>query len=80
VTTTFTAPAARAGATTVTDVEVFDEIEVPAVPPKVTLVTPSRFVPVIVTEVPADKTPDEGEIDVIVGLFAPKDPGVTESD
>jgi hypothetical protein len=41
-----------------------------AVPPKVTLVAPVRFVPVIVTVLPPESDPELGATEVIVG-----DPG-----
>ena len=40
---------------------------VAATPPTVTLVAPSKLVPVIVIAVPPAVEPDVGEIDVIVG-------------
>jgi hypothetical protein len=70
VRTTFTAPAACAGVTTVTDVEVFDEIEVPEVPPNVIPVTPERFVPEIVKDVPPDVVPLVTDNEFIVGKEA----------
>ena len=60
VTTTSTAPAARAGVVTVTEVDVFPVI-VAAVPPNVTEVEPVRFVPLIVTLWPPAAGPLEGE-------------------
>jgi hypothetical protein len=67
VKTTFTAPAACAGATTVTEVALTLVKVVPAEPSKVTAVVPVRFVPVIVTVVPPAVGPLEGEIPAIVG-------------
>ena len=69
VTATLTAPAGPAGVVTVNDVAEFDVI-VPAVPPKVTDVAPDKFVPVIVTLVPPEVGPDEGETDVMAGVDA----------
>lgn len=66
VSTTLIAPTAWAGAVTMTDVLVTVP-KVPAVPSKVTLVVPVRFVPVMVTVAPVDG-PLDGEIDVIVGI------------
>ena len=40
---------------------------VPAAPPKLTLVAPSRLVPVIVTTVPPSVVPLDGEIAVTAG-------------
>jgi hypothetical protein len=45
-------------------------ILVPAFVPKATAVTPERFVPVIVTEVPPAEAPDVGEMPVTVGAAA----------
>lgn len=67
VSTTFTAPAACAGVTTVTDVPLTFVSDVPAVPPKVTLVVPARFAPVIVTVVEPATGPFDCERVVIVG-------------
>ena len=67
VNTTSTAPAALAGVTTVTEVALTFVSEVPAVPPNVTLVVPTKFVPVIVTVVEPAVGPETGESDVIVG-------------
>ena len=66
VTDTFAAPAGPAGVVTVNDVAEFAVI-VPATPANVTDVAPVRFVPVIVTLVPPDDGPDDGDTDVIVG-------------
>ena len=65
VTTTSTAPAAWAGADILIVVELV-VIPVAATPPNVT-VAPARFVPVMLTNVPAVVGPDTGEITVIVG-------------
>ena len=62
-----TAPAALAGVTTVTDVALTFEIEVPAVPPNVTDEVPVKFVPVIVTVVEPAVGPEEGDTLEIVG-------------
>ena len=67
VNTTFTAPAALAGVTTVTDVALTFVIVVPAVPPNVTAEVPDKFVPVIVTVVEPAVGPDDGNTEVIVG-------------
>jgi len=67
VSTTVTNPAAFAGVTTVTEVALTLEIEVPAVPPKVTDDVPVKLVPVIVTVVPPDVEPVSGDTEVIVG-------------
>ncbi len=67
VTTTFTAPAERAGVVTTNCVEVFVEI-VPAVPPNVTSETVDKLVPEIVTDVPPAVEPALGEILVMVGV------------
>ena len=70
VNTTSTAPAVLAGVSTVIEVELVLTIEVPAVPPKVTLVVPPKFVPVIVTIVEPVAGPETGETDEIVGIPA----------
>ena len=67
VTATLTAPTVPAGVTTVTLVEETTTTLVAATPPTVTLVVPSRFVPVIVINVPPAVEPDVGETDEIVG-------------
>ena len=67
VSTTFTAPAALAGVTIVTEVALTLVIDVPAVPPNITDVVPVRLVPVIVTVVPPLVGPDTGDTDEIVG-------------
>ena len=69
VTDTFAAPAGPAGVVTVNDVAEFAVID-PAAPANVADVAPDRFVPVIVTLVPPDVGPDEGETDVMVGADA----------
>ena len=58
---TSTTPAACAGVTAVTVVEVITLTLVAAVPPKVTLVVPARPVPVKVTPTPPDVVPVLGE-------------------
>ena len=67
VKTTSRAPAVPAGTTTVTEVALTFEIEVPATPPKVTAEVPVKFVPVIVTVVPPAVEKLDGEIDDTVG-------------
>ena len=67
VNTTFTAPAALAGVTTVIDVALVLTIDVPAVPPKFTADVPVKLVPAIVTVVLPAVGPDDGVIDEIVG-------------
>lgn len=67
VRTTFAAPAALVGLTTVIDVALEFNIVVPASPPKVTVEVPVKLVPVIVTVVPPAIGPLDGETDVIVG-------------
>jgi len=67
VNTTFCAPAVPDGVTTVTEVPVLEEIEVPAAPPKVTPVVLDKLVPVIVTVVLPATGPADGDTDVIVG-------------
>ena len=53
------------------DVAVIDvaetKLKLAAVPPNDTAVTPVKFVPVIVTDVPPDAGPVVGEIEVTVG-------------
>ena len=68
VKTTSRAPAVPAGTTTVTEVALTFEIEVPATPPKVTAEVPVKFVPVIVTVVPPDVEKLDGEIEDSVGV------------
>lgn len=64
-------PAILPGVTTVTEVALTLEIEVPAVPPNVTADVPVKLVPVIVTVVPPAVGPDAKpvavETEVIVG-------------
>ena len=66
VTTTSTAPAARAGVVTVTEVDERVPM-VAATPARVTAVVPDRFVPVRVTEVPPLVVPAVGLSEVRVG-------------
>ena len=71
VSTTSTAPAACAGVTTVTEVELTFVNDVPAVPSNVTPVVFDRLVPVIVTVVEPAVGPEANPVadntDVIVG-------------
>ena len=71
VNTTFSAPAALAGVTTVIEVALVLTIDVPAVPPNVTADVPVKLVPVIVTVVPPAVGPEANPVadntDVIVG-------------
>ena len=71
VSTTFNAPAAFAGVTTVTDVSLTLVIVVPAVPLNVTADVPVKLVPVIVTVVPPAVGPEANPVadntDEIVG-------------
>jgi len=67
LTTTFTAPADRAGVTAVSCVALTKVTEVAAVAPKVTVAPSWKFVPVIVTEVPPEAGPEVGETLVTVG-------------
>ena len=67
VNTTFTAPTVLVGVTTVIDVALELTIDVPAVPPNVTLVVAVKLVPVIVTVVPPAIGPLDGAISLIVG-------------
>ena len=62
-----TVPAAWAGVIAVIWVGLITETPVAAIPPKVTVVAPLRFVPVIVTVVPPSVEPEVGEMLVIVG-------------
>ena len=67
-TATSTAPAvARPGAFNVTVVSEVTAMSVAATPSKVTEVTSTRLVPVIVTDVPADSGPTDGEMVAMVG-------------
>jgi hypothetical protein len=66
VTTTSFAPAVPAGVVTAIEVAVLAP-SVAAVPPMVTLVTPERLVPVMVTEVPPPVGPLDGVTLPIVG-------------
>ncbi len=65
VTETLTAPLSPAGATAVIDVAELTAKLVAAVDPKSTAVTPVKFVPVMVTDVPA--APEAGLMAVNVG-------------
>ena len=76
VNTTFTAPAALAGVTTVTEVALEFVIEVPAVPPNVTDDVPVKFVPVIVTVVEPAVGPLDGDTEEIVGAATKVNPPV----
>jgi hypothetical protein len=67
VTTALTALAACAGVTAVICVAELTTKDVAAAPPKVTLVAPDRFVPVIVTLCPPPRGPAFGERLVIAG-------------
>ena len=67
VTTTFTAPAAWAGAVAVIEVAPTTTTFVAAVPPIETVAPDRKPVPVIVTAVPPDVVPELGEIEVTVG-------------
>jgi len=67
VTATFTAPAAWAGATAVSDVALAMATLVAATPPKVTVAPATKFVPVIVTVVPPVIRPEFGVTLVTVG-------------
>ena len=62
-----TVPAEFAGAVAVTEVALFTVTLVAAVAPNFTAVVPVRFVPMIVTWVPAVSGPYAGLIDVMVG-------------
>ena len=66
VTTTSRAPDVPVGVVITIEVEVLAP-SVAAAPPTVTLVTPVRLVPVMVTEVPPVAGPEFGEIVPIVG-------------
>lgn len=67
VTVTVTGPAEPAGAVILIVVAVF-VMPVAALLPKVTEVAPARFVPVMLTNVPAANGPEPGEMRVIVGV------------
>ena len=70
VTTTLAAPAARAGVTAVMLVALTEETLAAGVPPKVRLVAPVKFVPVIVTVVPPSVEPVAGDTEEIEGALA----------
>ena len=67
VTTTLTAPAELAGVVAVREVALTTVKFVAGVPPKVTLVAPVKFVPVIVTVVPPSVVPVAGDTEEIEG-------------
>ena len=67
VISTLTVPAVRAGVVQVMVVELTTLTFVAAVPPKVTLVAPVRFVPVMVTLVPPEVLPLGGEMELTAG-------------
>ena len=67
VTTTFTAPAARAGVTAVIVLALTMLTFVAALPPKVMVAPDEKFVPVMFTDVPPAVVPELGETDVTVG-------------
>ena len=70
VTTTFTAPAAWAGVVQVREVALPKDTPVAGVPPKVTVAPVTKFVPVIVTEVPPVVGPEVGLTEETVGAGA----------
>jgi hypothetical protein len=65
-----TVPAEPAGAIAVTELSLTNVYDVAAVLPNITLVTPVKPLPEIVTEVPPAVVPDVGEIPVTVGVVA----------
>jgi hypothetical protein len=67
VTITLAVPAVPAGVVAVIDVALTTVTEVAAAPPKVTLVAPLKFVPVMVTACPPPVGPEEGDTAVTVG-------------
>ena len=67
VTTTSTAPTPFAGVVTVISVADSTSTFVASSPPIVTLVVPVKSVPAMVTDVPPDVFPVDGEIFVTVG-------------
>ena len=67
VTNTLAVPALPAGVMAVIEVALLTVNEVAALPPIVTAVAPVKPVPVIVTDCPPAKGPDEGEMAVTVG-------------
>ena len=74
VTTTLTIPAVCAGVTAVIVVAFATLTFVAAVPPTVTVAPSTKFVPVIVTDVPPAVVPVFGETDVTVGAPLPPPP------
>ena len=68
VTTTSLAPADPAGVVQVIDVAETTTTLVQALPPTLTVAPAAKFVPVIVIDVPPAVLPDDGEIEVIVGV------------
>jgi uncharacterized membrane protein len=68
VTTTFLAPALPAGVVQVIDVAETTTMLVHALPPTVTVAPAAKFVPVIVIAAPPAVLPEDGEIEVIVGV------------
>ena len=70
VTVTFTVPAAPAGAVAVIEVEETTVTPVAAFAPKSTAVAPVKFVPVMVTLVPAVVGPAAGLTAVTVGVLS----------
>jgi hypothetical protein len=71
--TTFTDPAAWAGAVAVIVLALTTETPVAAVPPNLTIVAPIRFVPVMVTAVPPIVGPETGVMLVNVGTSIAND-------
>jgi hypothetical protein len=69
VTTMSTVPGMCPGETALMEVGEFTTYEVASVPPNVTAVTPLNPVPVIVTLVPPEPVPVDGETPVMVGPF-----------
>ena len=63
----FTAPAACAGATTVSEPDETTETDVPAVPPKLTVEPGTKLVPESVTVLPPFVEPEFGDAEVSVG-------------
>ncbi len=60
-------PGTAAGAVTVSCVAEFTVIELAYMPPKATLTSPVKFVPVTVTDVPPIQEPEAGLTPVTVG-------------
>lgn len=71
LTATFTAPALWLGVFAVIEVLLTTETLVAADPPKVTVAPEAKFVPLIVTPVPAPADPEFGDTDVTVGAGLP---------